>query len=169
MKNYLFLNLIFYMPKKPEVIKHVTREELEDMYKREKNSRIKERLLAILHLYEGKNIPEVSKIIKRSESSIKRWLKRWNKEGYNGLIPELKGGPIPKLPDSEWDKILKEIEEKGMTIKDVKIYIKTTRGVEYSYNMVWHVLRKKKKVRYGKPYIQNSKRPENAEEILKKE
>jgi len=114
MKNYLFLNLIVYMPKKPKIIKHVTREELEDMYKREKNSRVKERLLAILHLYEEKNIPEVSKIIKRSESSIKRWLKKWNKEGYDGLIPELKGGPKPKLPDSEWDKILKEIEGKGM-------------------------------------------------------
>jgi len=30
-------------------------------------------------------------------------------------------------------------------------------------------LRKGKKVRYGKPYIRNSLRPENAEEILKKE
>ena len=157
------------MPKKPEVIKHLTKEELEDKYKREKNSRIKERLLAILHLYEGKSIPEVSRIIKRSESSIKRWLKRWNKEGYNGLIPKLKGGPKPKLSDSEWDKILEEIEGKGMTLKDVRVYVKTTRGVEYSYTMVWYVLRKKKKVKYGKPYIQNSKRPENAEEILKKE
>jgi len=121
------------MPKKPEVIKHLTKEELlEEKYKREKNPRIKERLLAILHLYEGKSIPEVSRMIK-SESSIKRWLKRWNKKGYDGLIPELRGGPKPKLPDSEWDKILKEIEGKGMTI-NVKVYVKTTRRVEYSYN-----------------------------------
>lgn len=74
------------MPKKPKIIKHVTREELEDMYKREKNSRVKERLLAILHLYEEKNIPEVSKIIKRSESSIKS-LKSGTKKVTMDLFP----------------------------------------------------------------------------------
>lgn len=56
-----------------------------------------------------------------------------------------------------------------MTIKEVTVYVKTTRGVECAYKTVWTILRKKKKVKYGKPYIQNSKRPENAEEILKKE
>ena len=70
------------MPKKPEVIKHLTKEELEDKYKREKNSRIKERL-CILHLYEGKSIPKY-RIIKRSESSIKS-LKDGTKKVTTGL------------------------------------------------------------------------------------
>jgi transposase len=68
----------------------------------------------------------------------------------------------------EWDKVVKEIEDKNMTIKDVRVYIKTTRGIDYSYDMVWKVLRKKMKVKYGKPYIMNAKRPDDAEEILKK-
>lgn len=156
------------MPKKPKVVKHLTREELEEKYKSEKNSMVKERLLALLHLYEGKGIPEVSRITKRSKSSIRRWLKKWNEKGYEGLIPKLTGGPKPRLSDSEWDKVLEEIEGEGLTIKDVKVYVKTTRGVEYSYSMVWHILREKKKVKYGKPYPRNSKRPENAEDILKK-
>lgn len=71
-------------------------------------------------------------------------------------MPETsKRGRKPKLPDEERDKILKEIEGK-VCLKEVTVYVKTTRGVEYS-TAVWKILRKKKKVRYGKPYIQNSK------------
>ncbi len=158
------------MPRKPKVIKHLTKEELEEKYRKEKDSTIKERLLAILLLYDGKNISEVAGIIRRSERTIKEWLKRWNERGYEGILPETsKRRRKPKISSEEWDKILKEIEGKGMTIKEVTVYVKTTRGVEYAYKTVWTILRKKKKVKYGKPYIQNSKRPENAEEILKKE
>ncbi|MEM3099711.1 MAG: hypothetical protein QXU32_13510 [Nitrososphaerales archaeon] len=49
------------------------------------------------------------------------------------------------------EKFLEEIENKGMTLKDVKVYVRTTRGIEYSYDGGWKVLRKKMKVRYGKP------------------
>jgi len=52
---------------------------------------------------------------------------------------------------SEWDKVIKEIEDKNMSIKkDVSVYIKRTRDIDYSYDMVWKVLRKKMKViKYG--------------------
>ena len=57
----------------------------------------------------------MAEIIRRSERTIKEWLKRWNKEGYEGILPKTsKRGRKPKLSDSEWDKI-KEIEGKGMT------------------------------------------------------
>ena len=106
------------MPRKPKVIKHLTKEELEERYRKEKDSTIKERLLAILLLYDGKNIYEVAEIIRRSERTIKEWLKRWNERGYEGILPETsKRGRKPKISNEEWDKILKEIEGKGMTIK----------------------------------------------------
>jgi len=76
------------MPRKPKVIKHLTKEELEEKYRKEKDSTIKERLLAILLLYDGKNIYEVAEIIRRSERTIKEWLKRWNERGYEGILPE---------------------------------------------------------------------------------
>jgi len=71
-------------------------------------------------------------------------LSRWNKEGYEGLFPGKRRGRKPILPDEEWDKILKEIEGKGMTIKDFTVYVKTTRAVEYVYKTVWKILRKGK-------------------------
>ena len=73
------------------------------------------------------------------------------------------------MPYDTWDDILEEIEGKSMTIGDVVDYVKATRSVEYSYKRVWTILRKEMKVRYGKPYIQNQKRPENAEFDIKKD
>lgn len=155
------------MPRKAAIKRHLSKEELEDRYRRESNPRLKERLLAILHLYDGKGEWEVSRIIKRSERSVRRWLRAWNNKGYGGLMPSFKGGPKPRMPEGEWDRIIEEIEGKGMTLKDVKVYVKDTRGIDYSYKTVWYVLRKKRKVKYGKPFIQSDKRPKNAEEVLK--
>jgi len=48
---------------------------LEEKYRKERGPRVKERLLAILLLYDGKNIYKVSEIIRRSERAIKVWMK----------------------------------------------------------------------------------------------
>jgi len=55
------------MPRKLKVIKHLTKEELEEKERKGKDSTIKERLLAILLSYDGKNIYEVAEIIRRYE------------------------------------------------------------------------------------------------------
>ncbi|CAD7771850.1 hypothetical protein AIOGIFDO_01118 [Candidatus Methanoperedenaceae archaeon GB37] len=129
------------------MLKHFTKEELEEKYRKERNPRIKEKLLAILLLYDGKNIYEVGEIIRRSERAIKEWLKRWNRENYGGIMPETsKRVRKPRISSEEWykkDKILMEIEGKAMTLKEVTVYVKTTRGVEYAYKTVWATLRKK--------------------------
>jgi hypothetical protein len=41
------------MGRKPVIVRHISKEELTKLYKIESNSRIKERLLAIIHLYEN--------------------------------------------------------------------------------------------------------------------
>jgi len=156
------------MGRKPVIVRHISKIDLEKLYKDEKDVKIKEKLLAIIHLYDKKNIYEVADILKRCEKTIKNWLSSWNKEGYEGLIPHNRNGKKPLISFDEWDKIIDEIEDKGMTIKEVIEYVKDTRGVEYSYKGGWKVLRVTKKVKYGKPYIRNSKRPEDAESILKK-
>ena len=148
--------------------RHASFDELRGRYRSEKNSRVKERLLAILHLYEGRTIGEVSRIVKRSARSVERWVSGWNTYGYDGLTPRFTGGPKPKIADSEWDRIIKEIEDKGMTLKDVAVYVKETRGVRYGYKGVWEALRRKRHVPYGKAFKMNRRRPDDAEGILKR-
>ena len=124
------------MGRKPEVVRHISNVELDKLYKDEKNIRIKERLLAIIQLYEEKNIYVVADFLKRSEKTIKNWLSDWNKQGYEGLIPQNRNSKEPMISFDEWDKIIEEITGKGMTIKEVIKYVKDTRGVEYSYKVV---------------------------------
>ena len=58
------------MGRKPIVMRHISKIDLDKLYKKETNLRIKERLLAIVHLYEGKNVYEVANILKRSERTV---------------------------------------------------------------------------------------------------
>jgi transposase len=157
------------MPRKLNLVKHLTKEDLVGRFRREKDSRVKERLQTILLLYEGKKTTDVASIVRRSRSTIENWISAWNGHGVDGLIPNFTGGPKPRMAGSEWDKIVSEIEGKGMTLGDVKVYVKDTRGVHYEYATVWKALRKgERKVRYGKAYKMNAKRPKDAERILKK-
>ena len=84
------------MGRKLNLVKHMSKQKLEAKYKQEKNPRVKERLLPILLLYEGKKVSELPSIIKRSRTSIEDWIKRWNKQGYQGLIPLFTGDLNPK-------------------------------------------------------------------------
>ena len=156
------------MPKKVKLTRVVSVEELKDKYKKEANSRVKQRLLALIHICEGQSAVYTSQAIKHSKRSITRWVKAYNENGYEGLIPKFTGGPKPTLSANVWEQILIEIDNKGLTIKDVAIYVKNSRGVTYKYNTLWKILRKKYHVKYGKPYKVNTKRPEDAEAILKK-
>ena len=156
------------MSRRITLVRHISREELESRCRKEKDARVKERALAILRLYDGTTEEETARSVARCEKSVRNWLTRWNERGYDGLAPEFDGGPKPRMAASEWDKIVSEIEGRGMTIKDVAVYVRDTRGVHYAYKTVWQVLRKEKKVRYGKAYRMNAKRPDAAEEILKK-
>jgi len=56
-----------------------------------------------------------------------------------------------------------------MDLKEVVVYVKNEYGVEYSYKGVWKNIRKILRVKYGKPYVLDKRKPENAEEILKKD
>jgi len=154
--------------KKININKYISYEELIKKYLSEKNPRVKERLLVISYLYEGKCLDDIVKLSKRCERTIWLWIKRWNDYGYGGLTPNFKGGPKPKITNEQWDDVVNEISGKGMTIKDVVTYLKKKYNVVFSYAWIQRVLRKKKKVKYGKPYIENEKQPADAEDILKK-
>jgi len=156
------------MTRKTEVIRHVTDDELEHLYRKEKNTRIKERLHAILLLYRGYEALEVAEILRRGYASIRRWKDAWNAKSYEGLKPHYKGGHNPKSSSSTWDRIIEKMKGKGKTLKDVQVYVNEEYGANYAYNSVWYWVRKKKKVPYGKPYPRDTRRPEDAEEILKK-
>lgn len=156
------------MPKIIKLDKTYPRDALEKLYRSEGDGRIKERLLAILYLYDDKSVKAVSALLKVSENTVRDWRVRWNEKGYQGLKPQFSGGYAPQLSDEGWDKVIQEISGKGMTLEDVRFYIKDEYNVSYSYKFVWKKLRMEKKVKYGKAYIENGKMPKDVEERIKK-
>lgn len=56
-----------------------------------------------------------------------------------------------------------------MTLKEVYWLLAKDMGLKVTYHMVYYWLRRKFRLRYGKPYVVSSKRPVNAEEELRKE
>ena len=103
---------------------------------------MKERLESMLLLCEGKRTAEAAGRVRRSRGTIGNWIGAWNERGVDGLIPNFTGGPKPTMERDEWVNIVSGTEGKGMTLKDVEVYVKDTRGVHYAYKTVWKALRK---------------------------
>jgi transposase len=150
------------MPKQVYVDRTYPKDALERLYGSEHDGRVKERLLAILLLYEGNTLTATAQTVKVTRQTVTTWLASWNQGGYQGLKPEFSGGYAPRLSHQEWDQVVEQIKGKGYDIEQVRQLIRKQKAVEYSYDMVWYKLRKEYKLPYGKPYIENEKMPVDA-------
>jgi len=137
--------------------------------KKERNVEVLRRLYVVLDLYDGKKPDNICKKRDISLPTLHSWWDRWNEEGYDGLYSKYcNGGRPPKL--SPEDKVkLNDILEKEDYLNQKKVakIIKDNFNVVYSLSHQSVVL-KELGFLYNKPYQFYSKRPDDAEEILKK-
>ena len=70
------------MTRKIRIVLHMPKAAIEQLYRREKNHKIRERLQAILMLLDGKTAKEIASILRRNEKTIRLWAKAWNAKGY---------------------------------------------------------------------------------------
>jgi putative transposase len=152
-----------------EIIKHVTLDDLNKKIKKEEKSvRVLERLYFIKFLYKGDKIKEACEKVNITEPTGYSWLDSWNKKGYSGLVPNFSGGPKPKLGDVEREELKQNLSEKeSWTLREVRLLIKDKFGIEYSEMQVWRILTSWN-MHHAKPYVLDKRRPDDAEEILKK-
>jgi len=143
--------------------------ELIELYlKEEKNVNIKRRLLFLKFLNDNYN-----DLVYSCESfQIKtpteyEWIRKWNNNGYNGLIDKPITGRPCKLSTDQINK-LKELlkEKKHWDTKEIKELIKEKFGIDISLSRLPVILKEKIKLSYSKPYKLDYRRPEDAEEIL---
>lgn len=152
-----------------EVIRHIPLDELNEKIKSgEKTVRILERLYFIRFLYKGDTIKEACDRVDITEPTGYSWLKSWNDSGYQGLIPSFSGGPKPKMNKADREGLAMILDERdGWTLKEVRILVKEKFGVDYSDMQIWRIL-KSMNMHHAKPYVLDKRRPEDAEDILKK-
>lgn len=96
------------MTKRLEVTsKHASYDTLKQLYQTEKNVRMKIRLLVILYFFEGYPSLKVAKLVHQSDSTVRRFLHRYNKFGLSGL----KDIPHPPKNTLFTDNELNEIDK----------------------------------------------------------
>jgi len=149
--------------------RHLTAEELEKRIKDlKKDGEILRRLYFVKSRYMGENVGKAAEIIGISKNEAYIWQRRWNEQGYEGLIPQYAGGRPSKLCLENLNKLKERLGQKSTwTTDEVRMLIHNEFGVEYTLKQI-RIILKKFNMNYAKPLTQDYRRPVNAEEILKK-
>ena len=156
-------------PENIAIYRHITAEELLKRIKSlEKDGKVLKRLYFIKYRYEGVTVEDAAERVEISKPVAYIWQDRWNKEGYEGLKPKFAGGKPSKLSDDQKEQ-LKEILNKrdDWTTEEIRKLISKEYKVEYSLKQIRIILRKFG-MKLSKPFQHDYRRPEDAEEILKK-
>ncbi len=157
---------------KPEQIpieRHFRSEELlKHIRSLEKDTRVLQRLYFVKHRYEGASVDEAAKLVGISKPVAYQWQERWNQEGYEGLKPRFSGGCPSKLTDAQKEKLKTILHVRDdWSTKEVQELIYNEFKVQYTIKQILVIL-KKFGMHHGKPYTHDYRRPEDAEDRLKK-
>lgn len=119
-----------------------------------KHPRERLRFLAFANIQEGKSNTEISKMLKVHVMTITDWIKKFNKEGLEGLREKGGRGAKRKLPSSEEEAFRKSVlelqeQKKGGRIKgedvlqlmeekfNIKCTLKSVYNALHRVNLVW--------------------------------
>lgn len=148
-----------------KVEKWITSEELKRCIReKEKEVKVLNRLYFMNYLYSGCSVPRASEKLGITKVTGYNWLKRWNEEGYEGLIPRFAGGRPSKLTDAEKSQLKELLQERdNWTTKEIRELIWDRFSVEYSLKQVGIILRSLG-LKFGKNYPREYQRPKDDQE-----
>jgi len=124
---------------------NISRSKFEQLYKKESNADVKERMLLMLNVVYDKHIPaQVARNLHRSRTWASDWLKRYRKEGIEGLKDRTKSGRPTEIPEEIAYKIKSQLSssKQGWTTKQVYDIIIRESGVKYHQIYIYTLLRK---------------------------
>ena len=106
------------MMRKPLTISYkITAKEIANLARKEKDGRIRQRLLAMKFISQGQTIPQTAKRLDISERPLRKWLHRFNRYGPDGLRDAPRSGQPPKLQSKQVDQFRQRIRQ-GVTEAD---------------------------------------------------
>ena len=115
------------------------RESFEKIYRYEQDVKTKERMLLVFNVvYQGKVSAVVARDLHHSKSWASDWLKRYDKEGIEGLKTRQKSGRPSEISEEVVYRIKKELKESGYgwTTKQVEELIIKKSGIKYHYTHI---------------------------------
>ena len=103
-------------------------------------------LLILNVVYQGKisTAAQVARDLHRSKAWASDWLKRYDKEGIEGLKTRQKSGRPSEISEEVVYQIKKELKEsnQGWTTKQAEELIVKKSGIKYHYTHIYRILRK---------------------------
>ncbi len=133
----------------------------------ERSARVLKKLLFIRYRYDGDSVESASKKIGITKMMGYLWQKRWNQDGYKGLLPKYARKGPSKMSDDQKEMLKEKLKNGQYTTSQVRDIIRDQFGIEYTMKQVWCIL-KKMGMRHAKPYPHDKRKPGNAEDVLKK-
>ena len=123
----------------------LTKFQLVNLYKKERDPKVKERLLLIIRVKCDHQIPyRVVKEMNRSDPWASDWLKRYDNEGITGLKNRTKCGRHSELSEETSYKIKTILREsnQGWTTKQIEELIIMESGIKYHYTHIYRIVKK---------------------------
>lgn len=78
-----------------------THDDLVQLYKNERDSKLKERYQALYLMHELHSCTKVSDIIKKSKITIRKWINMFNSNGLEGIVPQSPPGRPSRLSSEQ--------------------------------------------------------------------
>lgn len=119
----------------------------------------------------GQSRTSVGEYIRKDRKTIGNWVKAYDEQGIDGLIPDYsKCGTKSKLTDEQLLELKNTPTDPNerYTLKDVKKLIEMEFEVTYSDKQVWEIVRKKLGLNYRKPFIIYNETQDDTDDILLK-
>lgn len=123
---------------------------LEEHYKKCETPLIRSRAHAVLLSHEGYGAPEISRILRCDESTVRSWIHRFFERRISSIFPEYTDNiNASKFTKEQLDEIKKTLEmppsNEGLpsvfwTVKDMKSYLAAQYGVVYESDRSYHHL-----------------------------
>lgn len=114
---------------------------LEEAYKRERNPKVKERILMVMGVVDGKTTRQVAADLHCPQPNVVYWKRRFEEEGLDGLRDRPRSGRPPKVASWKLERIKTLIEKKQCwTATEVMRLIYEKTGVRYSLMHITRLL-----------------------------
>jgi len=114
-----------------DYLKSTSLKKLEQLYKEEKDPKVKTKLLVVIHKKENKKLDTIAETFRINLSTVTRTIKRFRKEGLKGLYRKHAGGNPSYLTDNQKQQLIKHIEENTPTSRGINQYIQDNFGKSY--------------------------------------
>ena len=120
-------------------------ESLVKILRKEKNARMKLKLLAILHFQDGKSRYQIADYLKVSRTSVNRWVSDYLSKGLEGLKEKPHSGRPNTLSNAQLSQLKSFINtsadsKNNITGVEVQQYIEDNFGVKYEISSVYKLI-----------------------------